>query len=58
MRTALWLISVAITDLSASILKVSGMWEDSSGAIMSFFVAVFVVFAVMDIIEFAHKVSK
>ena len=43
MRTALWLISVAITDLSASILKVNGMWEDSSGAIMSFFVAVFVV---------------
>lgn len=52
MRTALWMIALSLADISSSILKVHGMWNGANDSETSFFVGIFVIFAVMDTVEF------
>jgi len=52
MRSVLLMIAIGLSDISASILKVNGLWEGSSDVVASFFGVMFLIVAAMDIVDF------
>ena len=52
MRTVLLMIAISLGDISASILKVHGMWNGNNDVVVNFFAATLIVSMVMDITDF------
>ena len=54
MRTALFLVATMLAEIASSIMKVNGMYEKPGVEVNNFIITLFVLFIVMDLVDFAR----